>query len=50
LPNLKPYFNENGGKFPVAGFVTKEILSLPLFPELEFESIDLIANVLTDIH
>ncbi len=50
LPNLKPYFNENGGKFPVADFVTKEILSLPLFPELEFETIDLIANVLTDIH
>jgi dTDP-4-amino-4,6-dideoxygalactose transaminase len=45
LPNLKAYaYLENGpDAFPVAGGYQSQILSLPMFPELEPEAIAYIA-------
>ncbi len=46
LPNLKAYrrFNYSNGDFPEATKASKEILSLPMFPELEEEQIRYIAQ------
>jgi dTDP-4-amino-4,6-dideoxygalactose transaminase len=46
LPNLKAYayLNHNGHEFPEATKVAQEILSLPMFPELEESQIAFIAE------
>ena len=46
LPNLKAYsyLNHNGSDFPEATKASQEILSLPMYPELEEKQIEYIAE------
>ena len=50
LPNLKAYtyLNHNGSDFPEATKTSQEILSLPMFPELEEEQIQYIAEAIKE--
>ena len=50
LPNLKAYayLNHNGNDFPEATKASQEIVSLPLFPELEEKQINYIADAIKD--
>jgi dTDP-4-amino-4,6-dideoxygalactose transaminase len=46
-PAYRP-FAESGIRFPVAEKVAKEIISLPMFPELEDSEIEIITSALTE--
>jgi len=50
LPNLKAYsyLGHNGDEFAEASRASQEILSLPMFPELEADQIKYIARSITD--
>jgi dTDP-4-amino-4,6-dideoxygalactose transaminase len=52
LPNLKAYacMNHNGDRFPVATKGSQEILSLPMFPELEKKQIRYIADSILELN
>lgn len=46
--HLQPFYNKNSGdargRFPVAERVCNEILSLPMFPELKQEQVEIVAS------
>jgi dTDP-4-amino-4,6-dideoxygalactose transaminase len=46
-PAYQP-FTASGGRFPVAEKVAKEIISLPMFPELEDREIEIITSALAE--
>lgn len=52
LPNLKAYayLNHGGNKFPEAIKASQEILSLPMFPELEESQISYIAEKIKEVN
>lgn len=48
--HLQPFYNKDGmaqGRFPVAERICNEILSLPMFPELTEEQVEIVAAVIT---
>ncbi|HDZ00154.1 MAG TPA: hypothetical protein ENH52_01635 [Nitrospirae bacterium] len=51
LSNLKAYtyLNHNGSDFPEATKASQEIVSLPMFPELEEEQIQYIVEGIKEI-
>lgn len=52
LPNLKAYayLGHNGSDFPKATKASREIVSLPMFPELSEEMIQSIANAIKELN
>ncbi|HEY9828235.1 MAG TPA: DegT/DnrJ/EryC1/StrS family aminotransferase [Stenomitos sp.] len=51
--HLQPFYNKNGdmqGRFPVAERVCNEILSLPMYPELTEEQVEIVAAEVMNIH